>query len=122
LRTSVTAWRGTTDAILNGPVPAGPSAAVLPQSLPPFSNDAGEVKRTYGTIQVKNEATTVVVIDTVWSSIFFQLASSGRRARLMPAAGGSNCGASLLKKRSRFQTTASALKSVPSWNFTPLRR
>src|SRR5215470_13892292 len=40
----------------------------------------------------------------------------------MPAAGGSNCGASLLKKRSRFHTTASALKSVPSWNFTPLRR
>ena len=40
----------------------------------------------------------------------------------MPTAPGSNCALSLLKMRSRFQITASALKSVPSWNFTPLRR
>ena len=44
------------------------------------------------------------------------------RARMMPVALGSNWALSLLKMRSRFQITASALKSVPSWNFTPLRR
>src|SRR6185436_12141274 len=33
----------------------------------------------------------------------------------------SNCGTPCLKLRSRFQITASALKGVPSWNFTPLR-
>src|SRR5471030_2973700 len=40
----VTDWRCTTLVILNGPVPAGPIAATLPQSLPPFSNEVGEVK------------------------------------------------------------------------------
>lgn len=34
---------------------------------------------------------------------------------------GSYCGAFLSKSFSRFQITASALKSEPSWNFTPRR-
>ena len=38
----VTDWRGTTLVILNGPVPAAPTAPTLPQSLPAFSHDAGE--------------------------------------------------------------------------------
>src|ERR1700716_3764363 len=41
---------------------------------------------------------------------------------MMPVALGSNCGLSLLKMRSRFQITALALKSVPSWNLTPFLR
>ena len=39
----------------------------------------------------------------------------------MPEPGASNCGLSVLKNRSRFQTTASALKGVPSWKATPGR-
>ena len=31
------------------------------------------------------------------------------------------CGESLSNSRSKFQSTASASKSEPSWNFTPLR-
>ena len=56
--------------ILNGPVPAAGSIATFAQSLPPFSNEAGEVVRMYGTIHGKYDATVVVVIDTVLSSIF----------------------------------------------------
>ena len=42
LRPRVTDWRGTTLVILNGPVPAAPTAPTLPQSLPAFSHEAGE--------------------------------------------------------------------------------
>ena len=44
------------------------------------------------------------------------------RERPCAACLGSNCGAFSFKSFSRFHTTASALKSLPSWNFTPSRR
>ena len=44
------------------------------------------------------------------------------RERPWAACLGSNCGDLSFRILSRFHTTASALKSLPSWNFTPSRR
>jgi hypothetical protein len=43
------------------------------------------------------------------------------RPRVVALPAGSNCGLLFLKKRSKFQTTASASSGVPSWKRTPAR-
>src|SRR6478672_7684215 len=64
---------------------------------------------------------SLVVNSTVMSSILRAEASVGIRDAVTPTWLGSNCTASCLSTFSTFQTTASALNSEPSWNFTPRR-
>ncbi|KAG1449444.1 hypothetical protein G6F57_016628 [Rhizopus arrhizus] len=69
----------------------------------------------------RNESGSDVVSSTVRSSIFRADTSVGIREAVTPTWLGSNCGALLSSTLPTFHTTASALKSDPSWNFTPGR-
>ena len=64
---------------------------------------------------------SLVVSSTVRSSIFRALRSVGMRLAVTPPWLGSKKGASLSSTLRTFQTTASAVKALPSWNFTPGR-
>ncbi len=64
---------------------------------------------------------SLVVNSTVASSILRAEASVGMREAVTPTWLASKCGASCFSTFSTFQTTASALKSLPSWNLTPGR-
>ena len=66
-------------------------------------------------------STVRVVTSTVMSSSLRQLATLGRRGRTWAAWRLSKCGACGFSTFSKFHMTASALKSLPSWNFTPGR-
>ncbi|MNV49139.1 hypothetical protein D3C71_1410820 [compost metagenome] len=69
----------------------------------------------------RKESGSDVVNSTVRSSIFFADFKVGMREAVTPTWLASNCGALLSSTLPTFQTTASALKSDPSWNFTPGR-
>src|SRR5450830_490793 len=69
----------------------------------------------------KKESGSLVISSTVCSSILRADFSVGMREAVTPTWLASNCGASLSSTLRTFHTTASALKGLPSWNFTPLR-
>src|SRR5688572_28569913 len=68
-----------------------------------------------------NDSGADVVSSTVRSSILRALRSVGMRDAVTPTWLASKCGAPWFSTFSTFHTTASALKSEPSWNFTPGR-
>ena len=66
-------------------------------------------------------STVLVVTSTVMASSFRHDATEGSRGRTWAAWRLSKCGACGFSTLSKFQTTASASKSEPSWNLTPGR-
>ncbi|MNQ86711.1 hypothetical protein D3C85_1019110 [compost metagenome] len=86
-----------------------------------FFHCAGEAMYRLERLMGRNESGSDVVSSTVRSSIFLADTSVGMRDAVTPTWLGSNCGALLSSTLPTFHTTASALKSDPSWNFTPGR-
>ncbi|MNS92240.1 hypothetical protein D3C72_1263690 [compost metagenome] len=120
---------------MNGPVPEASAAkatqACLLRSAASvteagtaanfFSHCVGEAMNRFEMLYGRNESGSDVTSSTVRSSIFFALRSVGMREAVTPTWLASNCLAVLSSTLLTFQTTASALKAEPSWNFTPGR-
>ncbi len=120
--TSSARSRGTRRASLNGPVPDGSDAQ--PCSSPCRASPELRRARDQEPEHLIGEAAR----RRPWSSpdghvVDLLVARDRRQARphLRGRRRWSNCGALVSNTLSKFQTTASALKAEPSWNFTPSR-
>ena len=98
------------------------SAGVAPGAASNFfCQCAGLAMKRLVRFSGRKESGSLVVSSTVRLSIFFAVRSVGMRLAVTPTWLGSKCTASLSSTLRTFHTTASALKSLPSWNFTPGR-
>ena len=127
--------RATKRVILNGPVPdasaanatqaclarSAGSATLAGTALSLASQCAGDAMNRLVRLIGMKESGSLVVSSTVMSSILRALRRVGIRDAVTPTWLASKCGASLSSTLRTFQTTASALKADPSWNFTPGR-
>src|SRR5580658_5515938 len=110
----------TTLVILNGPVPEG-FFANSDHFPPTASHCAGLAISSLVSRYGRKLNGYFVVRTTVLSSAFSKVSIIETVARTIGAAGASYCGDLSSYIRRKFQITASALKSDPSWNFTPSR-